>query len=52
VYFDVIKSFICPTNAQLNCFKMLNFTLKNTVNAPTCFGLTETSTGSLRRVLC
>jgi len=24
--FYVTKSFICPTNAQLNCFKMLKFT--------------------------
>jgi len=28
-----IKSFICPTNAQLNCFKMLKFTLRFTINA-------------------
>jgi len=37
-----VKSFICPTNARLNCFKMLKFTLKITINAPTCFGLTKT----------
>jgi hypothetical protein len=43
VHFDVIKSFISPTNAQLNCFKMLKFTLRFTINAPTCFGLTKPS---------
>jgi hypothetical protein len=32
VHFDVIKSFICPNNAQLNCFKMLKFTLGFTIN--------------------
>ena len=34
------KSFICPINVQLNCFKMLKFTLRFTINAHTCFGLT------------
>jgi hypothetical protein len=42
LHFDDIKSFICPTNAQLNCFKILKFTLRFTINAPTCFGLTKT----------
>jgi hypothetical protein len=51
VHFDVIKSFICPTNAHLNCFKILKFTLKITINAPTCFGLTTPSSGSLQCVL-
>jgi len=51
VHFDVIKSLICPTNAHLNSFKMLKFTLKFTINAPTCFGLTKPSSGSLRCVL-
>jgi hypothetical protein len=51
VHFDIIKSFICPTNAYLNCFKMVKFTLKITINAPTCFGLTKPSSGSLRCVL-
>jgi len=46
-----IKSFICPTNAQLNCFKMLKFTVRFTINAPTCFCLTEPSSGSLQSVL-
>jgi len=48
---NVFKSYICPTNAHLNCFKMLKFTLKFTINAPTCFGLTKSSSGSLRCVL-
>ena len=43
VHFDVIKSFITPTNAHLNCFKILKFTLKITINAPTCFGFTKPS---------
>ena len=41
MHLDVIKSFICPTNAQLNCFKILKFTLRFTINALTCFGLTK-----------
>jgi hypothetical protein len=48
---EVIKSFICPTNAHLNCFKMLKFTLKITINSPTYFGLTKPPSGSLRCVL-
>jgi hypothetical protein len=51
VRFDVIKSFICPTNAQLNWFKVLKFTLRFTINALTCFGLTKPSSGSLQSVL-
>ena len=47
----VIHSFISPTNAQLICFKILKFTLKYTINAPTCFGLTKPSSGSLQFVL-
>jgi len=31
---------------------MLKFTLKITINAPTCFGLTKPSSGRLRCVLC
>ena len=50
VHFDAIKSFICPNNARLNCFKMLKFTLKITINAPTRFGLTKPSSGSLQCV--
>ena len=46
VQFDVIKSFIRPTNAQLNCFKMIKFTLRFTVNARTCLGLTKPSSRS------
>jgi len=45
------KSFISPTNAQLNCFKILKFTLKFTINAPSCFGLAKPSSGSLQSVL-
>ena len=45
------KSFICPTNAQLISFKMLKFTLRFTVNTPTCFGLTKLSSGNLQSVL-
>jgi len=41
VHLDVIKSFISPTNTQLNCFKILKFTLRFTINAATCFGLTK-----------
>jgi hypothetical protein len=48
---DVIQSFINPTNAQLICYKILKFTLKYTTNAPTCFGLTKPSSGSLQSVL-
>jgi len=47
----VIKAFISPTNAQLNCFKILKFTVRFTINAPTCFGLTKPSSGSLQYVL-
>jgi hypothetical protein len=50
-YREGIQSFIYPTNAHLNCFKMLKFTLKITINAPTCFGLTKPSSGSLQSVL-
>jgi hypothetical protein len=38
VHFDVIQSFISPTNAQQICFKTLKFTLQYITNAPTCFG--------------
>jgi hypothetical protein len=48
VHFDVIQSFISPTNAQSFCFKILKFTLKYTINAPTCFGLTKPSSASLQ----
>jgi len=47
----LILSFISPTNAQLICFKVLKFTLKYTIDAPTCFGLTKPSSGSLQPVL-
>jgi hypothetical protein len=47
----IIKSFICPSNVQLNCFKMLKSTLRFTVNAPTCFGLTKPSSVSLQSEL-
>jgi hypothetical protein len=43
VHFDVIKYFIWPANAQLNCFIILKFTLRFTTNTPTCFGLTKPS---------
>ena len=43
--------FISPTNAQPICFKILKFILKYTINAPTCFGLTKPSSGSLQSVL-
>ena len=53
MHFDVIKSFICPTNAQLNCFKMLKLTVRFVINAPTCFGLKKKPlSGSLQSVLC
>jgi len=51
VHSHVIQSFISPTNAQLICFKILKFTLKYTIDAPTCFGLTKPSSGSLHSVL-
>jgi hypothetical protein len=44
---DVIQSFISSTNAQLIYFKILKFT----TIAPTCFGLTKPSSGSLQFVL-
>ena len=47
----VIQSSISPINAQPICFKILKFTLKYIKNAPTCFGLTEPSSGSLQSVL-
>ena len=50
LFLFLIKSFICPTNAHLNCFKILKFTLKITINAPKCFCLTKQSSGSLRYV--
>jgi hypothetical protein len=31
---------------------MLKFTLRFTINAPTCFGLRKPSSGSLQCVLC
>jgi hypothetical protein len=46
-----IQSFISPTNGQLFCFKILKFTLKYTINAPTCFILTKPSSGTLQSVL-
>jgi len=36
--FWLFQSFITPTNAQLICFKTLQFTLKYITIAPTCFG--------------
>ena len=51
VHFDVINYFICPNNAQLNCFKFLKFTLRFAINASACFGLTKPSSGSLQSVL-
>jgi len=45
------KSFLRPTNAQLNCSKTLKFTLEFTIYAPTYFGLTKQSSGSLHSVL-
>ena len=51
VHSDVIQSFIIPTIAQPVCFKILKFTLKYTINAPTCFGLSKPSSGSLQSVL-
>jgi hypothetical protein len=48
VHSDVIQSFISLNNAQLICFKILKFTLKYTINAPTCFGLTKPLSGSLQ----
>jgi hypothetical protein len=48
---NVIQSFISPNNAQLICFKILKFTLKCTINAPTWFGLTKPSSGSPQSVL-
>jgi hypothetical protein len=50
-YAPVTQSFISPTNEQTICFKILKFTLKYTINAPTCFGLTKPSSGSLQSVL-
>jgi len=50
-HFDVIKSFICPTNTQFSYFKMLKFTLRFIINTPTCFGLTKPSSGSLQPLL-
>jgi hypothetical protein len=41
VHRDVIQSFISPTNVQLICFEILKFTLKYTINAPTCFGFNK-----------
>ena len=52
VHSDVIQSFICPTNAKPVCFKILKFTLKYIINAPTCFSLTKPSSGSLQSVFC
>jgi len=45
LHFGVIKFFICLTNAQLNCFKMLKFTLWFTINTPTYLDLTKPSSG-------
>jgi len=47
----VIQAFISPTNAQQICLKILKFTLKYTINAPTYFGLTKPPSGSLQSVL-
>jgi hypothetical protein len=41
------QSFISQTNAQLICYEILKFTLKYTINALTCFGLTKPSSGGL-----
>jgi hypothetical protein len=48
---NLIKSFILPTTAKLNCFKISKFTLKFTINSPTCFGSTKPSSESLQSVL-
>ena len=48
---DVIQPSISPTNSQPICFKILKFTLKYTINAPTCFGLTKPSSGRLQSLL-
>jgi hypothetical protein len=40
------KLFICPTNTQFNYIKILKFTLRFTINAPTCFGLNKHNQGA------
>jgi hypothetical protein len=42
VHLDTIESFNYPTDAQLDCFKMLKFTW----GAPTCFSFSQPSSGS------
>ena len=48
VYIGSIKSFICPTNAHINYFKIIEVlkTFKITTLAPTCFGLHKYHHGS------
>ena len=49
VYVDNIKSFICPTNAHTNYFKIikqLKKLLKITTLAPLCFGLHKPSSAN------
>jgi hypothetical protein len=46
VHSNVIQSFIKPPSVQPICFKILNFTLKYTINVPTCFGLTKPLSGT------
>jgi len=51
VHSDNIHSSVSQINAQPFCFKILKFTLKCAINAPTCFDLTKPSSGSLQSVL-
>ena len=46
-YAEGIQSFISPTNAKPICLKILKLTLKYTINAAICFGLTKPSSGGL-----
>jgi hypothetical protein len=48
VHFDIIKSFVYPTDAQLDCSKkMLKMYSKIHIkSAPTCFGLTNYHPGA------
>ena len=52
VHVGNIKSFICPTNAQTNCFKSVELikTFKIKALAATRFGLHKPSSGSPRSV--
>jgi len=47
VHIDIIESFIYPTDAQPDCFKIFKIYIKIYMrDDPTCFGFSQPSSGS------